>query len=126
MFRQVIETQTAKKQHLVEILATALSLLLPKKLESNLHLERIIDHAVTLANQMTEEQGLFCCFLAEVGSDPKDNLLIKVADQTQTGLVIVCTFPGFGRKIIDDGKERFECIMKANAELQSAFYKDTV
>lgn len=104
MLRQVTEKQGVEKERLVEKLSETLSLLLPKKIESKLPLERIIDRALLLANQMTEEQGLFQCFLAEVGDEPEEKLMIKVADQKQTGRVIMCTFPGFRRMINDDGK----------------------
>lgn len=124
MLRQVSENQADAKARVVEKIATTLSLLLPKKIDPRLMLVKIVAQAVVLANLMAEEQSLFWCFLAEIKTEPRGNDLIKVVDETQTGRVLLCTFPGLGRRIVDDGQEGFVCMVKANAELESSFDKN--
>ena len=81
----------------------------------------IIDEAVDLSNQMAEEQAIFVCQMPKTGSFPNENPNIRVADENQTGRVFMCSFPGFGRRIVDDGQERVVWLVKTNAELQSGF-----
>lgn len=84
-------------------------------------LKNIIEEAVSLANQMTREQAIFRCQMAKTGFSPLADVNVKVADAGQEGDIFMCTFPGFGRRIVDDRKEKIVWLVPSNAELTSAF-----
>lgn len=118
------DVQGAAEQRLAQKLGDTLSLLLPGSAGLFTSIMRLVNQAVTLANQMTEEQAIFRCFFPMVG-EPTPNANIRVPDERQTGRVFMCIFPGFCRRVIlDDGNESRICILKANAVLESAFIKD--
>jgi hypothetical protein len=118
---QVRPSQTHGKEALVNDLSAMLSLFGPRRLNLNPMVVAIVDEAVDLSNQMAEEQAIFVCQMPKTGTLPNENPNIRVADENQTGRVFMCSFPGFGRRIIDDGQEKVVWLVKTNAELQSGF-----
>ena len=98
-----------------------MKLLLPGKPDA-IHsiVTQIVDKAVTLANDMTEDQILFQCYMIYPGQQPTV-AFVHVADSEQTGRMILCTFPGFGRKVWEAGKVQLIPVVKASVELESAF-----
>jgi hypothetical protein len=117
----VRKDQEARKEKVIQQLERAMKLLLPGK-PDDIHsiVTQIVDKAVTLANDMTEEQILFRCYMIHAGQQPTE-AIVHVADSEQTGRVILCTFPGFGRKVWEDGKVQLIPVVKASVELESAF-----
>ena len=118
---QVSHDQDNEKEKVARKLSSALLLLLPKPLDLSPMIMRIMDRAVTLANEMVTEQCLFQCFMVKTGT--KSNERIRVEDINQTGPVLLCTFPGFGKTVRDGEKETFVCLVKATVDLDSAFAK---
>jgi hypothetical protein len=114
---QVRGSQDADKTRLVKYILESMSLLVPKKTDMNPRkLMRIIDQAVSLSNEMTEEQALFLLYMPDVGMDPSMVQYLKIADKTQSGDLFMCTFPAFGRKTVEEG---FVCVVEGNVELAS-------
>ena len=115
--------QLQRKLKLMEQLSRVLCLIGPKKLDVGFvgSVGKIIDQAVHLTNQMAQEQALFECHIPKTGHFPTEEPNLRVADESQRGRVFMCTFPGFGRKIVDDGKTSIVWLVTAYAELQSAF-----
>ena len=110
------ENQDSAKVALAKQIMESVGLLVPKKTEMYAEkLDRIINHAVALENDMTVEQALFVPFLPDAGMDPALQQYLKVVDRTQTGDPFICTFPAFGRKT----EEGFFCISEGNVELES-------
>lgn len=122
---QVRSIQDDFKQDLVGKLSTTLSLFGPKRVDFKVMVSKIVDEAVDLSNQMAEEQALFKHQIPKTGSLPSEIPNIRIADETQTGRVVMCTFPGFGRRVVDGGKESMVWLLKSNAELQSGFSIET-
>jgi hypothetical protein len=123
---QLVGTQQSRaKDELFKKMLTTLSLISTKRKALSAMLTKIIDQALLLANQMTGEQALFRCQLAKTGFSPLADVNTKVADETQEGAIFICTFPGFGRDIVDDGEEKTVWLVQANAELTSAFHRSS-
>jgi hypothetical protein len=116
---QVRPTQYNFKEDLVEKLSGVLILFGPKRTKFNAMVAKIIEEAVELSNQMAEEQALFKHQMPKTGVFPNEIPNIRIADESQTGRVVMCTFPGFGRRVIDERKESMVWLVKSNAELQS-------
>jgi hypothetical protein len=118
---QFKDFQKAKKNEVAQRLSHVLSLIGPKRFNMEPVVSRILNEAVDLANDMAQEQALFKCQMPKTGGLPEEDLNIKVPDENQTGRIFMCTFPRFGRMIIDDGKESVVWLVPAYVELQSAF-----
>jgi hypothetical protein len=73
-----------------------------------------------LANDMAQDFILFQCDMVHAGQTCTEATMY-VADGRQTGRVIMCTFPGFSKKIQQEGKVLLIPVVKANVELESAF-----
>lgn len=121
ILHQVSGMQTNAKKAVIDKLAGTLSFIVSKNDDLNYMLVGIVEQAVALANQMTVEFGLFKCQMAKTGINPETDPYLKIPDESQSGLVFMCTFPSFGRRVIIEGKESFVCLVKATAELVSAF-----
>lgn len=109
--------QARTKDELVEKLETTLSCLLPKPNDIHLKLVEFMEKAVEISNDMSVEQCLFRCFMANQGEEVREDR-VHVVDEEQNGPVFMCTFPGF-EKEIEHGKRK--PFLKAVAELESAF-----
>lgn len=122
---QVKDKQMGMKQTLARGLSESLGLLLPKKMDLETGLQQIVDQAVTLANQMTEERALFYCLMVQTGNNPQEYVsTLRVADERQSGAVFMCTFPGFGKRTVDENGEKcFVCLVKMSADLESLFVR---
>jgi hypothetical protein len=122
--RGISESQEKAKSQFTQNLERVLSLLLPPspRIDELLHtmVTSIVDIAIPLANSMTEEQSIFRCEWVQCGDDPVEHV-VDVVDETQSGKVYLCTFPGFWRVIRDDERVRWVPVRKATAELQNAF-----
>ena len=78
--------------------------LLPKRQYIRPKLEKIIDRAVDLANEMTIEQALFRCYMI-VASAALNQESMEFSDDTQSGRVLFCTFPAFAKRLVEDGED---------------------
>jgi hypothetical protein len=119
--RQLAKSQETAKSELVRRLVETLKRLLPRPIDIQPMVSKILDMAIKVANDMTEEQALFHCHIIEAGRPPSESS-IQVADDAQSGNVFLCTFPLFARLIRDEWSERLVPVVKASAELESAFH----
>ena len=81
---------------------------------------KIVDKAIYLKTAMSEEQALYHCFWIDYGEEYKENFT-EVANEDETGRVLLCTFPGLARTIKKDNEVSEVLIVKARAMLESAF-----
>ena len=81
---------------------------------------RIVDKAIYLKNAMSEEQALYHCFWINYGEEHNENCT-EVANEDETGRVLLCTFPGLARTIKKDNEVSDVLVVKARAMLESAF-----
>jgi hypothetical protein len=105
-------------------LVEALTLLIPT---ANLLLpvQRTVRSALEIANATSLENALYQFYLAERGAPSDDDTRIEIADEEQTGSVLLCTFPGLRRLRKDDEDMSYVYILKAKVELESAFIPDS-
>lgn len=118
--RQLAKSQETAKLELVRRLVEILERLLPRPIDIQPMVSKIVDMAVKVANDITEEQALFRCHIIEAGRPPSESS-IHVADDSQSGDVFMCTFPLFARLIRDEWNERLVPVVKASVELESGF-----
>jgi len=105
---------------LVDVLERTLFHLYPRATELRQMASEILTLAITTQVEMTAELGLFLCKWVERGSDPGSERA-KVVDESQKGKIMLCTFPGFWKRIREDGKESWIPIVFPRVELESAF-----
>jgi hypothetical protein len=117
------ESRKIRAKNLTTEIEEALSPLLPIKQDIRPKLSKIIDYAIDLSNSMTRERALFTCTMIPSG-DVVDDVHMNVADEDQNGKVFMCTFPMFGRKIMEEGVATSVCLLKGDVELESAFVND--
>ena len=110
--------QIAAKTSLVNSIERTIKPLLPKPQNIQAKLEKIVDRAVELANEMTIEQALFRCYMI-VASAALNQESMEVSDDAQSGRVLFCTFPAFAKRLVEDGQDKRSYIVKANVELES-------
>ena len=110
--------QIAAKTSLVNSIERTIKPLLPKPQNIRPKLEKIIDRAVELANEMTIEQALFRCYMI-VPSAALNQESMEISDDAQSGRVLFCTFPAFAKRVVEDGEDTRSYIVKANVELES-------
>lgn len=108
------------KAEFINSLSRILALLLPSPLGIQAMVVKIADIAVKVANDMTAEQAIYRSIFVSHGSDPKLQA-VNVVDSKQRGPVYLCTFPAFWRAIKKDDAVMWTPLVKASAELQSAF-----
>ena len=64
---------------------------------------KIIEPAIALANEFSQERDLFHCYFIEAGRERLD-LEGFIEDNDEDGPIMLCTFPGLARKIRHNGK----------------------
>jgi hypothetical protein len=132
MFRQALgqaevrqlrgRTQESAKSKLVARIEETIKPLLPRPIDIQPMVSKIVDLAVNSANEMTEEQAMFRCVMIEAGRPPSESS-VQIAGEGQSGNVFMCTFPMFARLVRDEGKGKLVpvYVVKACVELESAF-----
>jgi len=75
----------------------------------------IVEKCVNLANVMTAEQAFYQCCIVCAGDGPAD----ANVRTGQSGRVLMCTFPGLGRKVHSNGKIAIVSLVKPCVELES-------
>lgn len=109
------------RQWTVQNLLIVLQKLLPETPVNRIEefVEKVVDKAITLKDAMTEEQAVYRCFFVAYGTN-FDESIIQIAHGEETnGKVLMCTFPGLGRLIIQDQKKMFITVVKACAKLEA-------
>lgn len=120
VLQQAESDQLTRKPILIDYIESTLSLLLPVKQNIRPKLAKIIDEAIDIANVMTQEKAIFLCKMIIVGS-ALDHRFMELPDEDQKGDVIMCTFPLFSRKVMDDEATGYIFLIKAEVELENAF-----
>lgn len=126
MGRAVIETvkgqEATEREFVVDQLESVLQHLRPAKNQLiRAKLESYVDEAIELANKMTIERAWFRCWLAPSGGTFREGNMAVPPDQT--GKVLFCTFPGFGKIILGPGTGApvFANLVESTVELESHF-----
>lgn len=113
--------QKSKIQRCLPTLEDALHLFGVKKEEIRKQLEMMFDEAIDLANLMTAEQARFRPIFVQAKKHFQEKYM-QLPDSGQSGLVYLCTFPGFTNLTCEDGKLRDASFVRADVELESEFY----
>jgi hypothetical protein len=113
------ENQRRKCKEWIDVLETALNVFRPSRNIRN-NLEILFEKAINLANLMTEEQALFRCTVVKPGRSVDEEYMV-VPDDSQFGSVLLCTFPVIRKQTLENGKEEFAPVVRAEVELESAF-----
>jgi hypothetical protein len=109
------------KRAMVQSLDQILTLLLPTPYKLLPRIEKTIDMAVELKNEMVCEQGLFEWRMIR-SEEPFSPQIMEFSPEEQSGAVFVCTFPGLFKTDYDaDGRVVDLVLTKANVELESLF-----
>lgn len=104
----------------IEYFSDFLYMLLPKSRPADLKegVVKIIDKTLALKNAMTEEQGVYRCFMIRSGNPNYSLLEVDVGEDTVGGTLLMCTSPGLRRYIVNDEMEmEMSVVVKATGEL---------
>jgi hypothetical protein len=103
----------------IKTFSELLAILLPKSRPGELRdvFTRIFDKAVTLKREMTQEKAVYRCFMYPCGSAVSDANVDFGDDGHVGGTLLVCTFPGLMRLIMNDDKFEKAIVVKADGEL---------
>lgn len=101
-----------------------LHMLLPKSRPADIldGVTKIMDKALALRKAMTEEQGVYRCFMIRSGNPQYSPLEVDVGEDTDVGgTLLMCTSPGLKRHIINDEMTvESTIVVKATGELDVA------
>jgi len=111
-------TQKATRDNLIVNLEEILRLLLPTTRDIRPKVRELVKRAIQIAHLITCEQALFNCDLCHGGSQFKGDVMY-LPDENQRGRVFMCTFPYFGKRLLQNGRERAHCLFPASVELES-------
>jgi hypothetical protein len=80
----------------------------------------ILDEAIALKQEMTQEYGLYQCKWTPFGTEYHEPTM-EPYDEEDKGCVVMCIFPQLVRKVKgDQGVQKFT-VVKARTMLQSSF-----
>ena len=94
MLCKVRDQREAMIQKTIKDLRGILELFLPRQADLRPSLNRIIRAAVNLADQIAEEQALFCWPLSE----ERETSTERKVEETPAEEIFLCTFPGLQRR----------------------------
>ena len=98
-----------------------LYMLLPRSRPGDLidGVTKIMDKALALKKAMTEEQGVYRCFMIRSANPQYSPLEVDVGEDTDVGgTLLMCTSPGLKRYIVNDEmKMEITIVLRATAEL---------
>jgi hypothetical protein len=77
-----------------------------------------LDKAISLRYGITQEQAIYRCFMAESGKHFDDSWLKVAEGEKMGGKVLMCTFPGLNRIILQDGMPTYVGVVKASVKLE--------
>lgn len=103
---------------LIHQLDNVLTLLLPIPGNINSLVTKIIEEAITLANDLTREKAIYKSYIADGGSQPEP-LKMDYFSDGQSGNVFLCTYPGFFKLVHNGNKVTAQPLVKASVELES-------
>jgi len=105
---------------LIDKVVSIFTLLLPAISEEDLFkgIAKVVKKAVTLKNNMMEEQALYDCYWIKGGQnfDPDK---MDLAGHEGDGRIALCTFPGLARILLEQGKKVTVHVVKASIVLES-------
>lgn len=121
LLRHLEPSHESLKRAMVQSLDQILTLLLPTPYKLLPRIEKTINMAVELKNEMVCEQGLFEWRMIR-SEEPFSPQIMEFSPEEQSGAVFVCTFPGLFKTDYDaDGRVVDLVLTKANVELESLF-----
>jgi hypothetical protein len=80
---------------------------------------QIVDKAISLRREMTEEQAIYRFDFCDNGDEFDDNWMEVSTGETPMGKVIMCTFPGIRRFTVSDQKRKFVVVVKTMTKLDN-------
>jgi hypothetical protein len=84
---------------------------------------KIVDKAVMLKTEMTEEPALYHCIWIDYGEEYKEEY-IEAMDGDPTSRVFICLFPGLARTFKKDNNVSDFYVVKARVAMESDFEID--
>ena len=78
---------------------------------------KMVKKAVTLKNDMMEEQALYDCYWVKGGQDFESSKMDS-GGMDGNGRLSLCTFPGMARIVINQGRRSTVHVVKASVNMQ--------
>lgn len=109
-----------KQQQCIDNLKDLINKLLPssKPKHVNPGVTKFVEKAIELKNAMTEEQAVYRFYLIDFGQPVNDSILNIEDEGCVDGNMLMCTFPGLQRFVINEGVKEKLTVVKASGELQ--------